>query len=334
MRTHLQPSKSITLKQAVIIASIFEFSGAMFLGASVTGTVRGKIFDTDVYEDEPEIVMLGMMTSLIVATFMLLGATFFGLPVSTTHTVVGCIIGFSIAAKGFSSINWDETKNILISWVAAPLVTGAFAILLSANPFTRGYYAFSFILFVTIGIDIFFIFNKGTKNFKHFHNDVYDTKWVVPTSFGIGAFFGLLWLWPFGPLVKKKLEAKKNAGNNSEGLAATEKVPIGEEHDQDIEDGIDKAEEITAQEPAEASVDPSSVVQEGVVGAKKSYKEGFAEATYKQNLEQLSFDESKRAKECWDNAASYDSDVEQLFTFVQVFTGKLVLTPFHCPQFA
>ncbi len=172
---------------------------------------------------------------------------------------------------------------------------------------------------MTIGIDLFFIFNKGTKNFKHFQDEVYDTKWVVPTSFGIGAFFGILWLYPIGPLVKRKLEAKKNANNkSSEGLVATEKVKIGEGNDEDIEDGIDTAEEITAQEPAETSVDPSPTVQEGVIEAKKTYKERFAEATYKQNLEQQSFDESKRAKECWDNAASYDSDVEQLFTFVQV----------------
>ncbi len=102
-------SKSITLKQAVIIASIFEFSGAMFLGASVTGTVRGKIFDTDVYEDEPEIVMLGMMTSLIVATFMLLGATYFGLPVSTTHTVSSEI------TNGFMFKAADDLNLTLIS---------------------------------------------------------------------------------------------------------------------------------------------------------------------------------------------------------------------------
>ncbi|KAL7469741.1 hypothetical protein ACHAXS_009994 [Conticribra weissflogii] len=322
-------SKSITLKQAVIIASIFEFTGAMFLGASVTSTVRGKIFDTDAYEDEPEIVMLGMLTSLMVATFMLLGATYFALPVSTTHTIIGCIIGFSVAAKGFSSINWDETKNIFISWVAAPLVTGAFAfcifgliryfILLSANSFTRGYYSFAFILMVTIGIDMFFIFNKGTKNFTHFQEEVYDTKWVVPTSFGIGAFFGLLWLWPFGPIVKKKLDAKKmsnSEGNKSpEGMEATEKMKVENE---DIEDGIDKAEEITAPKSVEVTVNPSSTTGNGDIVEKKTFKERFAEATYKQNLEQQSFDESKRAKECWENAESYDSDVEQLFTFVQV----------------
>jgi phosphate/sulfate permease len=79
-------SKSISLRQAVVIAAIFEFCGALFLGASVTSTVRGKIFDTEYYEDQPEVVMLGFMTSLVTASIMLLAATSFGMPVSTTHT--------------------------------------------------------------------------------------------------------------------------------------------------------------------------------------------------------------------------------------------------------
>lgn len=109
--------------------------------------------------------------------------------------VIGAIIGLSCAAKGFDSIDWKEVKKIIISWIASPLVTGAigfcffyairYFILLSTNPFDRGYYAFSFILFVTIGIDVFFIFNKGTKNFEHFQKEVYDDKWVIPTSVSI-----------------------------------------------------------------------------------------------------------------------------------------------------
>ena len=79
-------SKSISLRQAVVIAAIFEFCGALFLGASVTSTVRGKIFDTEYYEDQPEVVMLGFMTSLVTASIMLFAATSFGMPVSTTHT--------------------------------------------------------------------------------------------------------------------------------------------------------------------------------------------------------------------------------------------------------
>lgn len=85
-------SKSLTLKQAVIVAGIFEFLGAILLGASVTSTIRSKIFDISLYENDPEIVLLGMMTSIVASTFLLLIATYFGLPVSTTHTVVGAIM--------------------------------------------------------------------------------------------------------------------------------------------------------------------------------------------------------------------------------------------------
>lgn len=58
---------------------------------------------------------------------------------------------------------------------------------------------------------MFFIMSKGTKNFEHFQEEVYDVKWVVPVSFAVGAVVGLLWLWPFGPYVKKKMEAKRAA---------------------------------------------------------------------------------------------------------------------------
>ena len=120
-------SKSITLKQAVIIASVFEFSGAFFLGASVTGTIRSKIVSTSLYDDEPEVLMLGMFTSLFSAVLMLFLATHFGLPVSTTHDIVGCIMGFSIAAKGFDSIEWDVARKIFVSWIVSPVFSGGIA---------------------------------------------------------------------------------------------------------------------------------------------------------------------------------------------------------------
>lgn len=152
------------------------------MGASVTSTVRGKIFNAELYEDEPEIVMLGMFTSLMTASIMMLVATYFGLPVSTTHTVIGCIIGFTVSAKGFESVNWNETKNIFISWVASPVLTGLVAfiifavirsfILLSANPFTRGYCKRKAIL------DCYEIHATPTNYFfsplRHFLNHTHD----------------------------------------------------------------------------------------------------------------------------------------------------------------
>jgi solute carrier family 20 (sodium-dependent phosphate transporter) len=163
-------SKSLTLKQAVVIAGVFEFLGAYFLGASVTSTIRSNIVDIKLYEDEPEILMLGMFTSLVTAMIMLLTATYFGLPVSTTHTVVGCIIGFSIAARGFSSVNWEGTSKIFLSWLASPLISGALGFILFGllralvlnheRAFERGYYSFSVVLFVTIFINTFYVLYK------------------------------------------------------------------------------------------------------------------------------------------------------------------------------
>ena len=134
------------------------------MGASVTSTVRGKIFNSSDYEDQPEIVLLGMFTSLVSASFMMMVATYLSMPVSTTHTIIGCIIGFASAANGIQSVNWDEAKNIFISWVAAPLLTGLAAfciygfirhfILMSENSFERGYYSFSFVLFAAIGVNL------------------------------------------------------------------------------------------------------------------------------------------------------------------------------------
>lgn len=163
-------SKSLTLKQAVVCAAIFEFSGALFLGASVTSTIRSKIIDIELYEDQPDVLMFGMFTSLFSASIMLFVATYYGLPVSTTHDIVGCIMGFSIAAKGFSSVEWDVAKKLFISWVASPLIAGTggfiffafvkYVVMKSNNPFQRAYYTFPLVLLIGIGIDLFYTLCK------------------------------------------------------------------------------------------------------------------------------------------------------------------------------
>ena len=163
-------SKSLSLKQAVIAAGIFEFLGAFFLGASVTSTIKDDVVFLDQYEDQPQVLMYGMFTSLFTATIMLLVATHFGLPVSTTHTIVGTIIGFSISAEGFKSVDWDGIKNIFISWAASPLIAGTFSfvmfsllrifVLHTENAAQRAYYTFPMVLLVGITINAFYILYK------------------------------------------------------------------------------------------------------------------------------------------------------------------------------
>jgi solute carrier family 20 (sodium-dependent phosphate transporter) len=160
-------SKSLSLKQALIAASIFEFFGAFLLGASVTGTIRGKIVFTDLYEDEPDILMFGMFTSLFSASLMLYVATYFGLPISTTHDIIGAIMGFSIVAKGWDSIQWDVAKKLYLSWITSPLISGGVAFIFFAlvkycvmtkeDSFYRAYYTFPVVLFIGFGVNIFYV---------------------------------------------------------------------------------------------------------------------------------------------------------------------------------
>ena len=113
-----------TILQAVFVAGIFEFLGAFLLGASVTQTIRNGILDMNAYEGKQEVLAFGNLVALVNASFWLVLATIYGLPVSTTHTVIAAMIGFSLAAEGWESIVWMEMSKIFISWIAAPLLTG------------------------------------------------------------------------------------------------------------------------------------------------------------------------------------------------------------------
>jgi PiT family inorganic phosphate transporter len=128
-------SRAITLKQAVIIAAIFEFLGAFLAGGEVTSTIRKEIVDPTIYNDKPTIFVIGMMSCLLAAGFWLLFASRRGWPVSTTHSIVGAIVGFALITKGTSSVEWSKLGEIASSWVTSPLIAGvlAFCIYLSAK---------------------------------------------------------------------------------------------------------------------------------------------------------------------------------------------------------
>ena len=128
-------SKALTIKQAIIIAAIFEFTGAFFAGGEVTSTIRSGIIDAKVFAEIPELLAYGMIAALIAAGTWLLVATYFGWPVSTTHSIVGAIIGFGAVGVGMDAVHWDEVGGIVGSWVVTPVLSGilAFLIFMSAQ---------------------------------------------------------------------------------------------------------------------------------------------------------------------------------------------------------
>lgn len=117
-------SRAITIKQAIGIAVIFEFLGAWLAGGEVTATIRGGIVDPDLLDAEPQLLVYGMLASLLAAGIWLLIATGRGWPVSTTHSIVGAIVGFGAVGLGVDAVAWGEVGVIASSWVVSPVMAG------------------------------------------------------------------------------------------------------------------------------------------------------------------------------------------------------------------
>jgi len=123
-------SGAVTIKQAIIIAALFEFAGAFIAGGNVTKTIRKGIIDPSAITGSPEILVFGMLAALLAAAIWLMIATSRGWPVSTTHSIVGAIIGFAIAGIGVDAVAWGKVSEIAASWVVSPLLGGIIAFIL------------------------------------------------------------------------------------------------------------------------------------------------------------------------------------------------------------
>ena len=123
-------SGAITVKQAIVIAAIFEFMGAFIAGGSVTKTIRKGIIDPGAITGSPELLVYGMLAALLAAAIWLMVASTRGWPVSTTHSIVGAIVGFAVAGIGMDAVNWAKIGQIVASWVVSPALGGVIALLL------------------------------------------------------------------------------------------------------------------------------------------------------------------------------------------------------------
>ena len=123
-------SGALTVKQAIIIAMIFEFAGAYLAGGEVTATIRKGMIDASVMAGTPELLIFGMLSALLAAGIWLFVASSFGWPVSTTHSIVGAIIGFAAVGIGIDAVVWSKVWAIVASWVISPLLSGTIAYML------------------------------------------------------------------------------------------------------------------------------------------------------------------------------------------------------------
>jgi PiT family inorganic phosphate transporter len=170
-------SKALTLKYAIILAAIFEFAGAFLAGGEVTSTVRKGILDMDAMANIPEApayMIYGMLAALTAAGVWLLVASLKGWPVSTTHSIVGSIVGFGVAAFGMEMVQWAKVGTIVASWVVSPVLAGTISFLLfksvqklildKEKPFEEALRILPFYLFLVGFIIVQVTVQKGLKH--------------------------------------------------------------------------------------------------------------------------------------------------------------------------
>lgn len=122
-------SGALSVRRAILAAAICEFAGAVLVGAHVTDTVRKGIVNPAMFVTEPRLFVLGMACSLLAASVWLHLASWWGMPVSTTHSIVGAVAGFGLTVAGLPAVNWHKMAQIIASWVVSPLAGGIMAYL-------------------------------------------------------------------------------------------------------------------------------------------------------------------------------------------------------------
>jgi len=171
-------SKALTLKQAVILAGILEFVGAFFLGSHVSNTIQTGIVQPEVFAHEPHLFTLGMMGALLATGFWLNLASLLRLPVSTTHAIVGAVVGFGAIVGGVHGLDWPNILKISLSWIISPAISGFVAfgfflllqrrVLFAFHPLQAAKKLIPFLIFVVISFfSLSLIYNGlASLNFK------------------------------------------------------------------------------------------------------------------------------------------------------------------------
>ncbi|KAE9421557.1 hypothetical protein Angca_004759 [Angiostrongylus cantonensis] len=210
----------LTVVKAYILASIFETLGAVLVGWSVTDTMRKGVVNTEQYSDNPKELILGQIAILGGCASWLLMATLFRMPVSTTHSLVGATVGFSVVLRGFQGIRWIKIVNIAVSWVLSPVLSGTVSVILyiivdvsvlrRKQPLECGLLALPIFYFVCIAFNTFMVAWEGSKCFLSFtvlHFDKIPTWGAILISLGCGLAAALFVQFIVKPRIRRRIQA-------------------------------------------------------------------------------------------------------------------------------
>jgi PiT family inorganic phosphate transporter len=167
-------SGALSLRRAVLVAAVLEFCGAYFVGGNVSETMQRGLIDTEMFQTQPMLLILGMCAALLGTSVWLQIASYFGWPVSTTHAIVGAILGFGAVVGGVEAIQWEEVSSIALSWVVSPVLSGLLSyaifgvlqrkILFAMNPTEATKKLMPFLVFIVFGTFTLSLIFNGLQN--------------------------------------------------------------------------------------------------------------------------------------------------------------------------
>ncbi|KAI8138499.1 phosphate transporter [Fennellomyces sp. T-0311] len=345
-------SGSLSLVQACIAACFTEFLGALLLGSGVADTIKSGIIDIELFRETPEMLMMGMMCALIGSATWVLTATRFGLPVSTTHSIIGAICGFGIAGFGGGAVDWSWNGiiQIVVSWFLSPVLAGAiaaiiymitkYAVLRQVDSVKWGLRLVPVYFFFTVTIAVFYICFKAPGA----ADAGLEIGHILGIAFGCGGAIGIYmgvflcpWLkrlvidrenvrwyhipviyWvPKQPSLEEGLEA---ARKELEEAAANDTLPKADDEEKVTGDRISEklatAEDIPESSNTEAE-QPKKTIRERMFAIKERVLAVLLHGI-RQDVRNLNNDKLKKMHAA---AEMYDDDVEFMFSYLQILTA-------------
>ncbi|KAK9823293.1 hypothetical protein WJX72_001659 [[Myrmecia] bisecta] len=338
-------ARTLTLRQAVIIAAIFEFAGALLLGRVSTATIAGGIADINSFTRYPEVYAYGMVCALLVGTFWLAYASWAGLNVSSTHSIIGAIIGFAVVWDGADAVIWARRApvkgtfppykgvvSIVMAWFIAPILTGTvaalffwitrFAVLRRRNAYNLSFWLLPPFILITTWINLYFVFTKGAKKSLSKDSDWTDQKaaWISAAAAAGAALLALpISLFLLKPYISRQFDEHGNKivkNIKALGIPVADDVEGGKPAD-DSPNSIDAQKAANVNTAATAPAEP--VYRTYMQRAKSAALHGTSVDIH----DVVSTDAEIGAIHA--NAEIFEARVEYSFSYLQVFSACCVI---------
>ncbi|KAL4443570.1 hypothetical protein ABPG75_011307 [Micractinium tetrahymenae] len=331
-------AKALTLRQALLVASIFKFTGAVLMGSGVTSTIRSGITNVSFFLDIPSVLAYGFLCSLLATSIWLLIATQWELPVSSTHSIISAIVGMTVVASGWAAVNWATKTDtfpylkglggICLSWVFSPILAGGFSIILfffirlivlrSPNAFQRSLWLLPLFTFATFFVVTYFTIAKAGLQFGWEKTPNSKKAWI---SAIVGSGTALIAALIGVPFIKKKVEADLAA----EAAAAAAQQSPGGKPGKESASGSESGE---ADEEAATAAAVVQQLQQGHPNATPTRLHTFRNSRLWKGLTHglnqdihKDIETNPRVAEIHSAAEVFDRKAETSFKYLRVFTA-------------